>query len=447
MIKWNPVYRVSIYTQNETVRIMLPLTCKMTITRSTLAENVSADIEIYGLSQTTRNIIHQPPFNTWGERAKFVTVEAGYGDINSMYLIFKGAILQAYSMKQGGTPEIITKIQAQALDLFTSQSSVQFPAGTEKREILNTLCADLKDCTIGNIGAISGTIKTATTFDGDTFDCLNKLTDGNTFIDNGVINTILGNECIDVPVPTIDDTSVLLATPLRNAENLTIKTLFMPDLIVGQLVNLHTNIESENYDGYYKVLGFTHDLFFSGSLDGQRTTSIELWSGKLLQNTPLAVSGDEVQNTFNKVKGTEVTPVESNTNTNWIMPVTGRISSYYGKRTAPTAGASDNHSGIDIAVPIGTPVKAIADGVVYAINLNSTGYGKAVFINHGKVNGKVITSEYGHISRAATTVSQKVKQGQIIAYSGNTGVSTGPHLHLTIRENGKHVDPLKYVKN
>lgn len=447
MRKWNPVYRVTVYTQEETLKIMLPLTCKMTITRSILAENVSANIEIYGLSKTTRNIIHQPPFNTWGERAKFVSVEAGYGDENSMYLIFKGAILQAYSMKTGGSTDVITKIQAQALDLFNSQSSVQFPAGTDKREIINTLSADFKNCTIGNIGAISGAISTATTFDGNTYECINKLADGNTFIDNGVINTILGNECIDVPVPTIDDSNALLETPLRSASNLTIKTLFMPDLIVAQLVDLHTNIEDENYDGYYKVLGFTHDLFFSGSLDGQRTTSIELWSGKLLQNTQLSVSGDEVQNTFNKVKGTEVTPVESNTNTNWIMPVTGRISSYYGKRTARKAGASDNHSGIDIAVPIGTPVKAIADGTVYAINLKSNGYGKAVFINHGNVNGKVITSEYGHLSAPATTVGAKVKQGQIIAYSGNTGVSTGPHLHLTIRENGKHVNPLKYVKN
>ena len=446
MRKWNPVYRVTIYTQEETVKIMLPITCKMTITRSVLSENVSADIEIYGLSKTTRNIIHQPPFNTWGERAKFVIVEAGYSSEVSMYLIFKGAILQAFSTKPSGSTDVVTKIQAQALDLFTSQTSVQFPAGTEKTDILKTLCSDLPNCVIGNTGAISGAIKTATTFDGNTYDCLNKLTGGNTFIDNGVINTILNNECIDVPVPLIDDTNALLETPIRNANNLTIRTLFLPDLIIGQLVELHSNIEEDNYDGFYKVLGFTHNLFFSASQDGTRTTSIELWNGNLLSKTPLYVSGDEVQTGFNKVKGTEITPVENNVvNLTWIKPVNGIITSDYGLRPRPKAGASSNHSGLDFRAPLGTPVKAIADGVVSAASRTMRGYGVGVFINHGNVNGKSVRSEYGHLTRFVVQIGQKVTQGQIIAYSGNTGTSTGPHLHLTIRENGKAVNPKKYI--
>lgn len=446
MFKWNPVYRVTVYTQEETVKITLPLTCKMTITRSVLAQNISADIEIYGLSKDTRNVIYQPPFNTWGDRAKIVTVEAGYGDINSMYLLFKGAILQAYSTKQSGGTEIITKIQAQALDLFNTHSSVQFPAGTSKIDVLKTLSADMPNCTIGNTGALSGELKSATTFDCSTFEALNKLSGGNTFIDNGLINTILGNECIDVPVPLIDDANALLQTPVRNANNLTIKTLFMPDLIINQLVELHTSIEEDNYDGHYKVLGFTHDLFFSASQDGTRTTSIDLWNGNILQNTPLFVSGDETQTSFNKVKGNEISLVEtSNVNTNWIKPVNGIITSDFGWRKQPKPGASSNHSGIDFRAAIGTPVKAIADGTISAASKTMRGYGIGVFINHGLVNGKKIVSEYGHLSRYVVSIGQKVKQGQIIAYSGNTGTSTGPHLHLTIRSNGTPDNPKKYI--
>ena len=137
-------------------------------------------------------------------------------------------------------------------------------------------------------------------------------------------------------------------------------------------------------------------------------------------------------------------------NISWIMPCSGKISSYYGNRTAPKVGASTFHSGIDIAVPIGTPVKAIADGFVFAVNTKSKGYGKVVFINHGTVNGTIVTSEYGHLSSILVNEGIYVKQGQIIAYSGNTGVSSGAHLHLTIREGaykGKPVNPYKYIKN
>lgn len=131
----------------------------------------------------------------------------------------------------------------------------------------------------------------------------------------------------------------------------------------------------------------------------------------------------------------------------FIKPVEGKITSDFGYRIAPIKGASTGHSGIDIGVPSGTPIKSIADGFVIASNGGMRGYGNGIFIDHGIINGKHIVSEYGHLSRFYVNLGDKVKQGQIIAKSGNTGISTGPHLHLTIRENGIPVDPKNYIED
>ena len=133
-------------------------------------------------------------------------------------------------------------------------------------------------------------------------------------------------------------------------------------------------------------------------------------------------------------------------NNNFEKPVEGKITSDFGYRIAPTKGASTGHSGIDIGVPVGTPVKSIADGTVVAANGGMRGYGNGVFVDHGIINGKHVVSEYGHLSEFGVKVGDKVRKGQEIAKSGNTGISTGPHLHLTVREDKMPVDPKKYVK-
>ena len=129
----------------------------------------------------------------------------------------------------------------------------------------------------------------------------------------------------------------------------------------------------------------------------------------------------------------------------FAKPVEGKITSGFGYRVAPTKGASTGHSGIDIGVPVGTPVKVIADGKVVAASGGMRGYGNGVFVDHGMINGKHIVSEYGHLSEITVKIGDKIKAGQVIAKSGNTGISTGPHLHLTIRENGIPVNPNNYM--
>lgn len=116
-------------------------------------------------------------------------------------------------------------------------------------------------------------------------------------------------------------------------------------------------------------------------------------------------------------------------------PTRGRISSPFGPRWGKM------HNGLDIAVPTGTPVKAAADGRVTFAGWNG-GYGILVIVDHG--NG--IETRYAHNSRLNVKVGQKVERGQIVSYSGNTGVSTGPHLHFEIRQRNNPVNPQTYLK-
>lgn len=124
----------------------------------------------------------------------------------------------------------------------------------------------------------------------------------------------------------------------------------------------------------------------------------------------------------------------------WPLTVSGRISSYFGYRSAPTAGASFYHKGIDIAVPVGTGVIASKGGTVITASYSSSA-GNYVAISHG---GGVYTY-YMHCSSLKVRVGQRVSRGQKIALSGNTGISTGPHLHFAVFAGGSYVNPLSYV--
>jgi murein DD-endopeptidase MepM/ murein hydrolase activator NlpD len=123
-----------------------------------------------------------------------------------------------------------------------------------------------------------------------------------------------------------------------------------------------------------------------------------------------------------------------------IWPVRGWVTSHFGKRTSPFSGIPTFHEGLDIAAQTGTPVVAPADGVVIKAGF-STGYGNMVEISHGYG----IRTVFGHNSRLNVKVGQQVKRGDVISYTGDTGSSTGPHLHYEVRLNGLPVNPMKYL--
>jgi murein DD-endopeptidase MepM/ murein hydrolase activator NlpD len=117
------------------------------------------------------------------------------------------------------------------------------------------------------------------------------------------------------------------------------------------------------------------------------------------------------------------------------------ITSPYGWRVHPITGVSKFHKGIDIAAPSGTPVYSLKSGTVMYTGYDANGYGNYVMVDHGD-----IISLYAHNSSIAVSVGQQVKGGQLLCYSGNTGGSTGPHLHFEVRlaGSGETINPASY---
>jgi len=123
-----------------------------------------------------------------------------------------------------------------------------------------------------------------------------------------------------------------------------------------------------------------------------------------------------------------------------VWPVRGWVTSPFGNRISPLTGMIQFHEGIDIAAQIGTPVVAPADGVVIKADFEA-GYGNVVELSHGYG----LKTVFGHNSRLNVKPGQHVKRGDIISYTGNTGSSTGPHLHYEVRVNGLPVNPVRYL--
>lgn len=124
-----------------------------------------------------------------------------------------------------------------------------------------------------------------------------------------------------------------------------------------------------------------------------------------------------------------------------MWPAEGRISSPFGYRTHPIRGTRHFHSGIDIVVSRGTPIRAVAPGVVTTSKWFG-GYGRTIVIDHG--DG--YTTMYAHNDQLLVRTGAFVVAGQVVALSGNTGVSTGPHLHFEIRINDEPVNPMEYLQ-
>lgn len=130
-----------------------------------------------------------------------------------------------------------------------------------------------------------------------------------------------------------------------------------------------------------------------------------------------------------------------------IQPVSNkdlnRIASGFGYRIDPVYKTTRFHGGLDFTAPIGTPIYATADGTIKEAGYNTGGFGNHVVINHGYGYQTL----YGHMSRIAVRDGQSVKRGQVIGYVGNSGKSTGAHLHYEVIKNGTHLDPVYFFYN
>lgn len=192
-----------------------------------------------------------------------------------------------------------------------------------------------------------------------------------------------------------------------------------------------------------------------GTLATEVSALYNLKHTKTLQDRLRDVSGDDTgdlyDNSLNNFHVLETTALNSSVIDRWsnnisglwrpdIWPVRGRITSSFGERLDPFQGEGAFHAGIDIGVPYGTHVHATAEGVVvYASWMD--GYGRTVIINHG--HG--MRTLYAHMSSLAVTVGQHVDRDDVIGFVGDSGRSTGPHLHYEVRINNNPVNPYKYL--
>lgn len=158
-------------------------------------------------------------------------------------------------------------------------------------------------------------------------------------------------------------------------------------------------------------------------------------SGKIVKNV-----GEELI-TYNGKSVSVASLGSSGRDPQFVLPLVGRVTSDFGYRKQPTGGARKYHQGVDIQGKLGSPIAAAADGVVEEVS-RSWAKGLNILVRHS--NG--FHTAYFHLSKTLVKEGQSVKQGSTIGLEGNTGITTGPHLHFEIHKNGTPVDPSLYLK-
>lgn len=155
----------------------------------------------------------------------------------------------------------------------------------------------------------------------------------------------------------------------------------------------------------------------------------------------------ETLETYNKLRTASLTASTRLSSRRWLVnttpslwPVTGRLLSHFGNREDPFHGHMAFHTGVDISAPIGTPVRAAADGIVIEADWMGN-YGKLIVLDHGRG----LQTWYAHLSRIDVIPGQEVRIGQIIGATGATGRATSPHLHYEVRRGGVAVNPYGYL--
>lgn len=220
------------------------------------------------------------------------------------------------------------------------------------------------------------------------------------------------------------EVSLIVPKPLISV--ITIEEKEMVETLPRQVEYIDTD---DYYKGEYKVK--------TSGKDGERKIVAEIYKENGIEKNKVVLSEEILVASEVKVmyRGTKNPPPRIGSGV-FARPLSrGTVTSPFGMRWGRL------HAGIDIGVPIGTPVKA-ADGGKVIFAGNKSGYGLVVIINHG---GN-LESRYAHNSKLLVKKGDRVYKGQKIALSGNTGRSTGPHLHFEIRKNGTPINPTKYVK-
>ena len=273
--------------------ISSPLTMKAQIKRASGETMNHADITVYNLSEEERNAIAKPRYNT--TQFTSVVLYAGYSSGN-LTKIFTGNLLQAYSVRVGVNVE--TKILASEGIFAINNATISqtynkgFSFGQFIREAMNTFLSvntpngtidtGMKQGAIGNVGE-DRTFTRGITINGNTFVVLNKYCKHQIFIEQEFINIININDAFEADVPLISSETGLLNTPIIQDNFLNLETLFEPQFVIGQIVEIKSNV-FRNINGQWKIMGMTHDLEITEGGASRGITKLQLFLGTSILN-------------------------------------------------------------------------------------------------------------------------------------------------------------------
>jgi len=273
-LKFQRNYQLDIITpDNKKITINPPFTMVFNLTRNVNASANRCQIKIYNLGKNTRNQIYKDRYELttiWE-----ISLKAGYG--SSLREVFSGNIFEASSTKE--KTDWITSIEC-----YDGMNAIQngYTAKTvapkiDKKEMIKSLISDMPGAIAGFFGKeTEGEAPRGQVFMGQTYSLLQEITDNKAFIDNQTINILTDDETIKGDVLVLDSDQ-LLATPKRQDTFLTVSILFLPELVVGMVVEIRSL--EEIYNGQYKVMGFNHNATISQAIPGDARTEIQLYYG------------------------------------------------------------------------------------------------------------------------------------------------------------------------
>lgn len=417
-----------IFIPKDSLEIKYPVTCNLLLD---LGVYSTANMGVFQFYNLPRQVQSQLWIDDYELGKKYVKMKfyAGYGDV--MPLCFEGIFLTCQSYRESGSVDWITEIQAFEGGglLKYGYINATISKGTELIDILDYM-TEKYDVKPGYITPDISPLPRNRTFIGQTMDLLNREYGGyDIFIEKGELNILGPNDVVPGDIQVISAETGLLGSPKRANLFAEVETIFEPRLRTKQAISLYSNLMPE-FNNLYEVVRIVHKGVISPVISGKLITAATL---------SLFPSGqsNEVQRPAPTTYGGQPTTGK------WDKPCKGVVTSPYGNRYHPIDKIWKFHHGLDIGAPLNTPIYAPANGVV-TFSAYEGANGNCIRIDHGVINGKNVKSTLIHMNKLLVG-KIPVYKGQQIGLVGSTGNSTGPHLHISIYENGKPVNPIDYI--
>jgi hypothetical protein len=274
-IKFNRQFNLKVETNtNEILEIKTPFTIEFSCKRNVLASANTGNFKVYNLAERTRSLIYKDKFDVLN--IKGLEFRAGYD--TDAPIIFRGNVQHCFSYRNG--VNVITEIECYdgGNAITNSFTNFSIESGESNGQIIQRLVNDLSGVQGSNIGNIEGQTKRGKVLFGNTAMILTRETNNSFFIDNEVANVLAEDEVIEGDIPVITAESGLLEAPRRSDTQLNFKILFEPALLVGQIVELRSQVNNY-FNGQYKVEGIEHTGTISEAVGGACETMVSLRFG------------------------------------------------------------------------------------------------------------------------------------------------------------------------